>query len=136
MSLCTGIFAATAITSAPTLSALVPIAVEMVLVAFRAGLYISKIADILENRADEPESWTYLVPETDEAKAREILEDFHTSNVLHGPSDLPSSSSTNMRIGIFGPTSYASIHKWSHFDGHFHKWATFHSETSSTGGEV
>lgn len=90
MGLCTGIFAATAITSAPTLSTLVPIAVEMVLVAFRAGLYISKIADILENKTDESESWTYLVPDTDEAKAREILGDFHTSNVFHGPPGLPS----------------------------------------------
>jgi hypothetical protein len=79
--LCTGIFAATAITSAPTLSALVPIAVEMVLVAFRAGLYISKMADILENVTDESESWTYLVPETSEGEVGQILTEFHQSNV-------------------------------------------------------
>ena len=85
MGLCTGVFAATAITSAPSLSALVPIAVEMVLVAFRAGLYISKIADILENVTDESESWTYLVSETSEAKVREILTEFHTSNVGRVP---------------------------------------------------
>lgn len=81
MGLCTGIFAATAITSAPTLSALVPIAVEMVLVAFRAGLYISKMADILENVTDESESWTYLVPETSEGEVGKILTEFHQSNV-------------------------------------------------------
>lgn len=78
--LCTGIFAATAITSAPNLSALIPIAVEMVLVAFRAGLYIDKMAGILEN-TEARESWTYLVPETSESRAREILAEFHASNV-------------------------------------------------------
>lgn len=84
MGLCTGIFAATAITSAPTLSALVPIAVEMVLVAFRAGSYVSKVADILENDNDEAESWTYLISEASEARVREILVEFHTSCVRRG----------------------------------------------------
>jgi hypothetical protein len=83
--LCTGIFAATAITSASNLSALIPIAVEMVLVAFRAGLYIDKMAGILEN-TEARESWTYLVPETSESKAREILAEFHASNVTPGHS--------------------------------------------------
>lgn len=81
MALCTGVFAATAITSAPTLSALVPIAVEMVLVAFRTGCYVSKMAEILDSATDESESWTYLVPDTSESKMREILENFHTSCV-------------------------------------------------------
>jgi hypothetical protein len=82
--LCTGVFAATAITSAPTLSALLPVAVEMVLVAFRTGLYISKMAEVLENVTDECESWTYLVPDASEARTKEILEEFHASNVRRG----------------------------------------------------
>lgn len=81
MALCTGVFAAAAITSAPTLSALVPIGVEMVLVAFRAGIYISNMAEILENATDECGTWTCLIPETSETKVREILTEFHISNV-------------------------------------------------------
>lgn len=81
MALCTGIFAAAAITSAPTLSALVPIAVEMVLVAFRAGIYVSNMAEMLENVTDECGGWTLLIPEATESRAREILTEFHRSNV-------------------------------------------------------
>lgn len=54
----------------------------MVLVAFRAGLYIDKMAGVLEN-SEARESWTYLVPETSESRAREILAEFHASNVTH-----------------------------------------------------
>jgi iron transport multicopper oxidase len=81
VALCTGVFAATAITSAPNLTALVPIAAEMVLVAFRAGYYVSKMAEILGCATEEAESWTYLVPDTSESKIREVLEHFHTSCV-------------------------------------------------------
>jgi hypothetical protein len=55
----------------------------MVLVAFRAGLYVAKMANIVENITEASESWTYLAPETSEARAREVLTEFNTSNVRH-----------------------------------------------------
>jgi hypothetical protein len=64
--LCTGLFAATAITSAPSLPALIPIAVQMVLVAFRAGQYVTGMAEQLEGVDDVSESWSYVVPEVSE----------------------------------------------------------------------
>lgn len=74
--LCTGLFAATAITSAPSLPALIPIAVQMVLVAFRTGLYVTGMAEQLESVEDVPQSWSHVVPDISEERATEALADF------------------------------------------------------------
>ena len=76
--LCAGLFAAIAITSAPSLPALIPIAVQMVLVAFRTGLYVTSMAEQLENVEDVPQSWSYAVPDISEERATEALTDFHS----------------------------------------------------------
>jgi hypothetical protein len=77
--LCTGLYAAIAISSAPSLSALIPIAVQMVLVAFRAGLYVTGMAEQLERVDDVPKSWSYVVPEISESRAQEALTSFQES---------------------------------------------------------
>jgi hypothetical protein len=62
---------------------LVPTAVQMVIVAFRTGLYVSGMADRLEAVDGATKSWTFVVPETDEVSAKAILHEFHASNVRY-----------------------------------------------------
>jgi hypothetical protein len=78
---CTGLFAATAITSAPSLHALIPIAVQTVLVAFRTGLCVDAMAKQLQTVGDEQESWTYVMPELTELRANELLAEFQATEV-------------------------------------------------------
>ena len=78
--LCTGLLAATAITSAPSLSLLVPIGVEMVIVAFRIGVYVGGMAEQLD-AVNTTDSWTYVVPDTTEESATSILAAFRISQV-------------------------------------------------------
>jgi hypothetical protein len=53
----------------------------MVLVAFRAGFYVAGMAEKLESTSETSESWTHVYPEVSEARARELLADFHKSHV-------------------------------------------------------
>lgn len=79
--LCTGLFAAAAISSAPSLSGLVPVAVQVVLMAFRTGAHVAVLADRLQGNTEASESWTYVLPALEEAETRSILKDFHAENV-------------------------------------------------------
>ena len=79
--LCTGLLAATAITSAPSLSVLIYIATEFVLVAFRLGIYIDGMADQLDTGDESSRIWTYIVPDIDQDATVSILHTFHTSRV-------------------------------------------------------
>ena len=79
--LCTGLFAATAIASSPSLSGLVSIAVQMVLMAFRTGAYVAALAQRLHSNTDGASSWTYVLPGVGEVAASSIIAEFHRSNV-------------------------------------------------------
>ena len=79
--LCAGLFAATAIASSPSLSGLVPIAVQMVLMAFRTGAYVAALADRLHKNSEGSSSWTYVLPGISEVAASSIIGDFHNRNV-------------------------------------------------------
>jgi hypothetical protein len=79
--LCTGLFAATAIACSPSLSELVPIGVQFVLMAFRTGAFVATLADRLEKDSDLSKSWTYVVPGTREVAATSMLTEFHKTNV-------------------------------------------------------
>jgi hypothetical protein len=79
--LCSGLFAATAVSSSPSLSGLVPIAVQMVLMAFRTGAYVAALAERLHESSEGSSSWTYVLPEIGELAASSIIRDFHKVNV-------------------------------------------------------
>jgi hypothetical protein len=79
--LCTGLFAATAIASSPSLSGLVPIAVQMVLMAFRTGAYVAAMAERLHKASSSSSSWTYVLPGINEVAASSIISNFHKTNV-------------------------------------------------------
>lgn len=79
--LCSGMFAAAAITSTPTLSTLVPVAVEVSLMAFRTGSHVNAMAERLCLLSDRSESWTYILPGLSGDQARSILAKFNTAKV-------------------------------------------------------
>lgn len=79
--LCSGLFAATAVASTPSLSTLVPVAVQVVLMAFRVGLYVHSLAERLSPTAENSESWTHIYPGVNEAPAAAVLATFHELNV-------------------------------------------------------
>lgn len=81
--LCTGLFAAAAIASSPSISQLIPIAIQVMLMAFRTGAHVAALADRLNSRSDLSESWTYVVPAAQESEINTILSDFHKENVRH-----------------------------------------------------
>lgn len=79
--LCSGMFAAAAITSTPTLSTLVPVAVQVVLMAFRTGNYVAAMAERLCPPTERSESWTYIVSDMTGDQARAKLDQFNKANV-------------------------------------------------------
>lgn len=79
--LCSGLFAAAAIASTPSLSALVPVAVQVVLMAFRTGSYVHKIGERLCPAREQSESWTYIFAGMNRDNASEILSKFHEEKV-------------------------------------------------------
>lgn len=80
--LCSGMFAAAAITSTPTLSTLVPVAVQVVLMAFRTGSHVAAMAERLSpSTMDHSESWTSIVPGMTGDNAHATVESFNESKV-------------------------------------------------------
>lgn len=80
--LCSGMFAAAAITSTPTLSTLVPVAVQIVLMAFRTGNHVAAMAERLcTTTTERSESWTYILPGMTGDEASSTLEKFNMSRV-------------------------------------------------------
>ena len=79
--LCSGLFAASAIASASSLSSLVPIAVQAVLLAFRTGVHVEALAERLHPVGEQSESWTHIFPGVKEAQARAALVKFQESHV-------------------------------------------------------
>lgn len=76
-------FAAAAINSTPTLSTLVPVAVQVVLMAFRTGRHVAAMAERLCPPVEHSESWTYIFPGVKGDFAQSKLDDFHQSNVSY-----------------------------------------------------
>lgn len=60
---------------------LLPTAIQMVMVAFRTGHYVSTLAGKLEAVDGATQSWTYVVPDASEATATSSLKSFHESRV-------------------------------------------------------
>lgn len=80
--LSTGLLAAAAVALSPTVPALIPLAVEVVLIAFRLGLHVEKTAENVES-SHKPKgaSWSYVVPGRTEAEAQAALDSFHNEKV-------------------------------------------------------
>lgn len=79
--LCTGLFAAAAVASTPTVSTLIPLAIQAVLMAFRLGSHVGSLAAELSPASEKSESWTSIVPGVTPQKAESLLDEFHSANV-------------------------------------------------------
>lgn len=80
-----GLLAAAAVALAPATPALIPLAVEVVLIAFRIGLYVRSIASHLDvsTTQDSDASWSYAVPGMTEDQEQTALAIFHKEKVTY-----------------------------------------------------
>ncbi|KAK7989418.1 hypothetical protein PG989_009733 [Apiospora arundinis] len=101
--LCTGLFAASAIASSPSLSSLLPIAVQVVLMAYRVGSHVASLAERLSPSTEKSESWTYVVPGAKETTAKSILDEFHKSEGISQASHAYVSAVSASNIAVSGP---------------------------------
>ncbi|KAI2624897.1 polyketide synthase [Hypoxylon sp. NC1633] len=106
--LCTGLFAATAIASSYSLSTLLPIAVQVVLMAFRTGSHVASLAERLNPAIEKSESWTYVLPAAKEAEAKSILAEFHKSEGISQAAQTYVSAVSANSVAISGPP--ATLH--------------------------
>ena len=76
-----GLLAAAAVSSAFSLSALIPVAVETVLISFRVGAHVAKIAELLQHDNQTSAFWACELPGVDERKLEASLDTFNQSLV-------------------------------------------------------
>ncbi|KAL1642780.1 polyketide synthase [Diplodia intermedia] len=103
LGLCTGLLAASAVASAKTLSDLLPLAVEAVRIAFRAGAVVGNVRDALEHMEEEPQSWSTIVAGISEESAKTALADFHQEKGIALSNQAWVSAVSVMAITISGP---------------------------------
>ncbi|KAI0395410.1 polyketide synthase [Xylariaceae sp. FL0594] len=101
--LCTGLFAAVAIASSPSPVSLLRVGVMMVLMAFRTGAYVAKIAERVGPPQERSESWTYIIPSVTEDDAAPVLKDFNEKEGLSGASQLYISAVSGNKVAVSGP---------------------------------
>lgn len=81
LGLCTGAFAAAAVSCSRSLVELVPIAVQTVLAAFRTGLCASRIGNCIEPNATGSREWSILVAGMDSQTVKDALAQFCAEKV-------------------------------------------------------
>ncbi|KAI0861579.1 polyketide synthase [Xylaria cubensis] len=101
--LCTGLFAAAAIAMSPSLSTLLPIAVQVVLMAFRVGSHVGSLAERLNPSIERSESWTYVLPSLKDSDVEKILFEFLQSEGIPQASRAYVSAVAANKIAISGP---------------------------------
>ncbi|KAJ5054544.1 uncharacterized protein L3040_000815 [Drepanopeziza brunnea f. sp. 'multigermtubi'] len=101
--LCTGLFAAAAISSSQSLSTLIPIAVQVSLMAFRAGAYVTAMAERLHKNIDSSDPWTYVLPTIGEKETKSIIDSFHNDAGIPSANHVYISAITNSSIAVSGP---------------------------------
>lgn len=67
--------------SVDSLTALLPLAVEVLRVAFRTGAHVAAVSERIEGRLDGQDSWSTILAGVDARSAEDILEIFHHKNV-------------------------------------------------------
>ncbi|SPN97748.1 probable polyketide synthase [Cephalotrichum gorgonifer] len=103
--LCTGLLSAAAISSTPTVSTLIPLAIQTVLIAFRTGLYVSALAERLCPPSTKSESWTMIFPGTSEEEANSAISKFHLANNSPLANRVYVSAISASNVAISGPPS-------------------------------
>lgn len=101
--LCTGLLAATAVASADSLTALIPLAVEAVRIAFRTGAHVGKVAQQIEGDTRSL-SWSTIVA-ADEKSAQAAIDEFHKAKHITPSDKLWISAASATSVTISGPPS-------------------------------
>ncbi|EON65175.1 hypothetical protein W97_04412 [Coniosporium apollinis CBS 100218] len=104
LGLCTGLLAASAVASARSLADLLPLAVEAVRIAFRAGTCVGTAKEALE-QANSRESWSTIVTGISEQSANAALADFHSEKGIPISQQAYVSAVSTMALTISGPPS-------------------------------
>ncbi|KAM0333327.1 hypothetical protein ACHAQA_001988 [Verticillium albo-atrum] len=103
LGLCTGLFAAAAVASTPSVSTLIPLAVQVVLMAFRTGSHVASLAERLSPATNQSEPWTHVLAGITECDANKVLEGFHSSNSIPLASHAYVSAVSTNSLAVSGP---------------------------------
>ncbi|KAF2813787.1 ketoacyl-synt-domain-containing protein [Mytilinidion resinicola] len=103
LGLCTGLLAGAAVASSKSPADLLPLAVEVVRVAFRAGTCVGVAKDALD--ATSPEPWSTIVTNISEQSARVALAEFHQTTGIPLSNQAYVSAVSVMALTISGPPS-------------------------------
>src|SRR5690349_8003455 len=83
--LCTGLWAASAISVAPSLPDLVHIGVQAMILAFKLGTYVQSIAERMSPASNRSESWSRIAIRWDNAEEAKAKLDAFQSEVVSAP---------------------------------------------------
>ncbi|PKS07657.1 hypothetical protein jhhlp_006263 [Lomentospora prolificans] len=100
---CTGLFAASAIASTPTVSTLIPLAIQTVLLAFRTGAYVGALAERLCPPSAQAEPWTMIFSGVGEEEASIALSNHYKSNNIPSANRAYVSAISSSSIAVSGP---------------------------------
>ncbi|KAI9734043.1 MAG: hypothetical protein M1818_006981 [Claussenomyces sp. TS43310] len=103
--LCTGLFAAAAVASASSLSMLIPLATQVVLMAFRTGAYVAALGARVHHTGESSECWTYVVPGMNESSSQLAIDQFNLSLGISKTNVAYISAVTASSIAVSGPPS-------------------------------
>ncbi|CAG8979843.1 hypothetical protein HYALB_00002615 [Hymenoscyphus albidus] len=99
-----GLFAAAAVSCSPSLSSLLPIAVQASILSFRTGCFISTLSGQLSGSSDNASSWAYTVS-GDELSSLKAILNFNESNQISPAACAYITSVTPTSVSISGPPS-------------------------------
>lgn len=108
LGMCTGLLAATAVASSQSLTALIPLAVQAVRIAFRVGAVVSTKADILEKVTEGQTSWATIVTGVGPDALTAELDRFNHEQCLSTTQKVYISSSSSTAATVSGPPTIRS----------------------------
>ena len=107
LALCTGALAASAIVSAKSITDLVPLSVEAVRIAFRAGSRVDQVKRDLQQVGDEKEPWSRIVTGISEKDVQDALDAFHQETGISAYNKAWISAVSTMAVTVTGPPATA-----------------------------
>lgn len=79
--MCTGLLTAAAVSCCQSLSELLPVAVQAVLVAFRTGLHTMEVSARVERSVGGSKVWSVMIPGCSYRTVSDILDEYRQTKV-------------------------------------------------------
>ena len=95
--------AAAAVSSARSLTELIPLAVECVRIAFRTGTCVGITKDALDVASESPEPWSFIITNTSAQTAQDALDEFHAATRIPTSGQAYISAVSGAALTISGP---------------------------------